>query len=612
MTTSQGDLAALSRYVFRAPRWYTSTAIALVVAAIAGAAAFTSAYVFEDAVRGVVYIGLPTAVAALVTTPLDRALGGRLTFERSSLLALTCEVVLVVALLGAGLLRILGMGDAVVRESLLAGLAFIFALRLVAVLAISRTSWLAILPASVQTVSAAVALALYDGTMRVGRAWLPADTQDVAVAPLLRFDTESLLVLVAASVVFGAATYGFVVVIDRPWRRAMGISVLDFISGFLGHIAEGSRELEEFFAAMGETAVVPVTVLVMRRPDGTEKARWTLPMVHPGPMGEIGGGNLPRRLAETAEGLCFPPHATAGHDFNLVSRQEVETLVETTQEAAAAVEFGDSATHSVRATEGDATVTGQRFTGGALLVTTYAPGFADDVAFAVGQTASAGAQATGLDAVMLADAHNSNNGLTDDELGHVTPGSQRAVDTVEAANLVGDILTASERQPLRLGTAWSETPWSPADGIGSLGVRVAVVGAGSQTTAYVLIDGNNMEPGLRAEILAALPDEVDSAEVLTTDTHVVTTVESVNQVGENVETGRLIDLIADLTKSAIEDLEPVEAGMASESAEVTVFGNDRTEALAAHANSMVAMGAGLAVAFGLAALALTIILLAAV
>jgi putative membrane protein len=47
---------------------------------------------------------------------------------------------------------------------------------------------------------------------------------------------------------------------------------------------------------------------------------------------------------------------------------------------------------------------------------------------------------------------------------------------------------------------------------------------------------------------------------------------------------------------AIDDLDPVEAGMASERAEVTVFGNDRTESLASHANAMISMGAPLAAA----------------
>jgi putative membrane protein len=124
--------------------------------------------------------------------------------------------------------------------------------------------------------------------------------------------------------------------------------------------------------------VVPVTVLAFRRSeDGTEKARFVLPMIHPGPMGEIGGGNLPKRVAESAEGIAFPPHATAGHDFNLVTENEVETLIETADSAYENIEYQDTATPAVRVEEGDAKMVGQAFGDDALLVATYSPEFAD-------------------------------------------------------------------------------------------------------------------------------------------------------------------------------------------------------------------------------------------
>jgi len=84
---------------------------------------------------------------------------------------------------------------------------------------------------------------------------------------------------------------------------------------------------------------------------------------------------------------------------------------------------------------------------------------------------------------------------------------------------------------------------------------------------------------------------------MTTDTHIVNTVEAVNQVGGAIPDDELIALIDELVDAAIDDLEPVEAGMASETAEVTVFGNDRTEMLASTANAVVSLGGALAAAF---------------
>jgi putative membrane protein len=407
-------------------------------------------------------------------------------------------------------------------------------------------------------------------------------------------------------VLYGGAVWLFLAIIDRPWRRSLGVSVLDFIRGFVGHVAEDSTDLENFFSSIGEEAVVPVTVLSFRQPGGDEKARFVLPLIHPGPMGTIGGGNLPVRIAETADGLGFPPHATAGHDFNLVSEGEVDRLIDAAQRAQDRITYGETATPGLVVPSGEATTTGQLFGDDLFLTATFAPGCADDVAYAVGLSTIAEAKAGGdIDEVLLADAHNCNDGLTGDDLGHVVPGSQRSFDMMAAARETADRLSVREQAPLSLGTAWDETPWSDHEGIGPLGIRVAVTEVEGDRTAYVLIDGNNMEPGLRETILATL-EQVDRAEVLTSDTHVVNTVDAVNQVGEAIPDDELIALIEELVEEACADLEPVEAGMATERATVTVFGNDRTETLASHANALVSMGWAVAGAITLAVFAISL------
>jgi putative membrane protein len=324
-------------------------------------------------------------------------------------------------------------------------------------------------------------------------------------------------------------------------------------------------------------------------------------------MGEIGGGNLPVRIAETADGIAFPPHATAGHDFNLVTEREVETLVDAAERAYQHIEYGRDATRSVRVDHGDASLLGQAFGDDAFLVNTFSPGFADDVDFGVGLSAIGEARAGGLDDVLLVDAHNCNNGLQGDDLGHVVPGSPRSFDMLAAASEAGGRLSDASRGQLQFGAAWAETDWEPADGVGPLGVRAAVAAVDGQRTAYVLVDGNNMEPGLREHLVETV-DGVDEFEVMTSDTHIVNTVEAENQVGEAIDWDELAAVVQRQVDAAIEDCEPVEAGMATERAEVTVFGNDRTETLASHANAMISMGAPMAGAAIVVAVALSILL----
>ncbi|MFC6797253.1 DUF2070 family protein [Haladaptatus sp. DYSN1] len=603
MTATQGDLAALSRYIFRAPRWYSSLAFALFIAAVAGVAAFDFRFVLEDAWQGIFFIGVPTIIASVLTPWIDGKLGGQLTRNRASLLALAGELVVIAFLIAAGVIAVFTpLGQGFVFDALLAALASVYALRLLVVMAVSRKSLLiASIPASIQTVAAAALLFVYSGTMRYFEIGGPLaqsylSRPDRAPPELLVIIPQDFLILGVICVLYAAAVWAFLAVIDRPWRRSMNVSVLDFIRGFIGHIAEGSRELETFFEDIGEEAIVPVTVLSFRTPGGREKARFTLPMIHPGPMGEIGGGNLPERVADWSDGLAFPPHATAGHDFNLVTEHEVDSILDAATEAFDNITYSQDATRSVREKVGDASLLGQAFGDDALLVSTFSPKFADDVEFSIGMTAGAEARVHGLQDVMLVDAHNSNNGLTGPDLGHVVPGSKRSYDMIQASGAVAAALARAPRGPAQLGVAWDRTPWSPPQGIGPLGVRVALVEVDDQLTAYVLVDGNNMEPGLRDRIVEAIPD-VDQAEVMTTDTHVVNTVKSANQVGGAIPHDELVDLIISLTEAARADLEPVEAGMATSRAEVTVFGNDRTETLASHANALMSMGGALAAAF---------------
>jgi putative membrane protein len=619
MTATQGNLASLSRYIFRTPQWYTSLAFALVVAAVTGIGVFDTQFLLGDMWQGIFFVGIPTVAASMLTSVVDGWLGGRLTPSRSSLLALACELLVVALLTGAGIVALVTpLGQNFVFDVLLVALGSIFALRLLVVMSVSRHSApVSAIPASLQTVVAAVLLFVYSGTIRyleVGGAGGPLveaylARQDAAPKELLVVVPGDFPLLVAICLIYGAAVLLFVKVIDHPWKRSLGVSVLDFIGGFIGHLAEGSNELEDFFEEIGEEAVVPVTVFSARNADGDEKARFVLPMIHPGPMGEIGGGNLPKRVAAQADGVCFPPHATAGHDFNLVTEREVDTILDEAERAREDLEYGTHASKAVRVEAGEATVLAQSVGDDLLLINSFAPHFADDIEYGVGLSAIAEARSGRFEDVLLVDAHNCNDGLEGEDLGHVVPGSSRSFDMMQAVEEAADRLADAEQYPLSVGVAWEATDWNPEDGIGPLGIRVATFEAGGQVTAYVLVDGNNMSPGVRGRIVEAVEAApgVDAAEAMTTDTHIVNTVEAENQVGEAIDVDALVDCITAVTDRALADLEPVEAGMASKNAEVTVFGNDRTETLASHANAMVPMGGALAATVTLAALSVSIL-----
>ena len=60
------------------------------------------------------------------------------------------------------------------------------------------------------------------------------------------------------------------------------------------------------------------------------------------------------------------------------------------------------------------------------------------------------------------------------------------------------------RKVLPEGGAPTANGWAKEDGVGRSGVKVLVVEAGPQRTAYVLLDSNNMVMGFRDEIISAV------------------------------------------------------------------------------------------------------------
>ncbi len=188
----------------------------------------------------------------------------------------------------------------------------------------------------------------------------------------------------------------------------------------------------------------------------------------------------------------------------------------------------------------------------------------------------------------------------------ITPGSRTSYDIIKASSDATEELLSHQSGEIRVGVSKRDAMYSREDGMGPLGIRVAVIEVFGQRTAYVLIDGNNMVMGLREAIIETLP--VDEAEVMTTDSHVVNITSSRNFIGMKIDHDELIDIVREIVNEAVVDLEPVEVGMTTEFAEdVIIFGSYRTAQLASTINAIMAMGGAFAISIILLALALAVV-----
>ncbi|NWF95167.1 MAG: DUF2070 family protein, partial [Candidatus Thorarchaeota archaeon] len=156
-----------------------------------------------------------------------------------------------------------------------------------------------------------------------------------------------------------------------------------------------------------------------------------------------------------------------------------------------------------------------------LAVTTSAPDFTDDIALEVGVQAAdqTRRRVPSLGQVAIVDAHNS---ISDDAVSVMSGDPEAAMfaDSIsEAAARTVDMpqtsIEAGVCQIVPEGV-------TKKDGLGPGGITALVLKQANNTTAFVSVDGNNAEPGFREEMVSMLRRQgVDSAELLTTDTHVV-------------------------------------------------------------------------------------------
>ncbi len=564
-------ISELSKYLFKAPQWTYSILFLLLFSLIIGISFDYRGW--SDVRAGLLLIGMPATISALISSPLTKTFGGNMTLNRSSLLALIGTIVI-------GVFCITGALFSATLEGYIMALGVVFAIRMVILLLISSNSvWKMMMPASLQTLFGGVFLSLY--------------THSVVHYTNLIF----------GCIIFVSLFYLFARYIDAPMKKAFGVSGLDFIRSFITHTADGSSGIEDFFKEMGEYVNAPVTVLSFKR-DDKDKATFVIPNIHPGLMGEIGGGNLPATITENFDSMVFVPHGPAYHDFNLVSDDEIPKVVSAAKKALKNVVYTDLGSKSVRVKKGTTTILGQRFGESILLTSSQCPAPTEDIEFAVGLTAMAETRVKGAKYAALIDAHN----CTEPYAKVITPGSHTSYDIIKASSEATERLLSNKNGRIKLGVSKRNAMYSPGKGIGVLGVRVAVVEVLGQKSAYVLIDGNNMVPGLRDAIIKSLP--VDEAEVMTTDTHSVNFGGN-NFIGARIDHAELIQTIKEMTEEAIEDLEPVKAGMATEFAEdVLVFGSYRTAQLASTVNAIISMGGGLAISIIVAALALAMFVFA--
>lgn len=417
-------------------------------------------------------------------------------------------------------------------------------------------------------------------TMYVLISFLFIDTS--FIGPIL---IQVILKAFIASIIFVLAIYAFITVIASPFKKNLGIGVLDLLSLFIAHMNEGSNSLEGLFENMSEAIDTIVTFVSFKTENGI-KALFISPSVHPGPLGDLGGSNMPTILANRFDHFTMVAHGPSTHDFNPIAVSEIDKVEESVKRGLNKVKYSQNASRFIRYVSEKANIGVQFFNEGMVILSTFAPEAVDDIEFGVGLTMMAQSRShCKVKDSIIVDCHNSFTA----ESGEVLPGNPEVFQLID---VIDKIDPNQEKFEIRVGCFENNMDdLDKNEGIGESGIKTMIVEVAGQRTAYVLFDSNNMEIGFRQEIIDAVSDmDIDEIEVMTTDTHTVNTLSrGYNPIGI-AKRAEIIEYVKISIKEAIEDLEKVEVGTGTEKiTNLNTFGPKNSTELISTISSVVAV-----------------------
>jgi putative membrane protein len=550
--------AAVSGIIFNAPP--TPATYAFVILASAFFGLFLDASL-AGAWQGFLILGVPALIAGPLSAPVAILLGGTLYYKRSAFLAAVGVTVVGGILVLSVPVRFIW--DFPVSYALLFGYMLLTAVRHAVLYATSDNRHSRTLP--VTLLQTGVALPF--------------------IATTYGFGADDFILTALLPVVFLAPLILFLHIFDAPLQKNFNVSASELFRYYLDHLTSGRMDGEEILSRFAEPIQARYAVTGFRRLDGTVKAAVVVPALHPGPVGRLGGSDLPGKVREALPeaGVVMVPHGAATHDYNPVSTTDVERFGHAVLDLLESLPYATGGTRAARAGEG-VEVTAQAFGTGVILSYTSWPEPIDDVDYGVGLAAELSAELAGAEHAVFIDCHNS-----------LVPGSGAVfLCTPRADAIIATAKEATRRafesrvDELRVGVAEDNSTFSKKDGIGDQGVQVLVVDADGERNAYVLWDGNNAVPEVTRLIRENVEDLVDSVQVMTTDNHSVNAVAGAyGPVGHLADPARVADVTRDVVEAAVNDLEPVETAFGTGTLDdLRVYGNQKTVQLTSAINVM--------------------------
>ena len=386
-------------------------------------------------------------------------------------------------------------------------------------------------------------------------------------------------VLATLSLVFASHFYLFLV--DSPYKKAVGVSGTRHMAAFIDHFSTGDgRRLTEAIREICQIVETRNSWVSIRK-EGKPVAFFAVPGVHPGPLGNLGGSNLPIKIEPDLPGLGFAFHGSSTNDHNPLRDEDITRIGKAMVKASEEADYSNKSRTLV--SKGDTpSAHVLNFGEGSLIFAN--PGDSDDIL----PELSARLESSSLDAKgerIVIDMHNQEGWGRPPLAAGSKEGSLLERYAAEAISDSRNL----DSNVLKVG--FSHIPGENLErGIGPGGVRAAVfenvMGNTKELTAILLWDANGLAPGMNEELQNKLEGKVANLLISTTDNHFV----NIKPGGFNPlsDSEGILPSAIQVLDEAISDISEAESAMGTVYVDgVEIMGQGKQDKISAAANSII-------------------------
>lgn len=294
--------------------------------------------------------------------------------------------------------------------------------------------------------------------------------------------------------------------------------------------------------------------------------RIVLPDIHPGPYHPVGGSNIPYLIYKNLDSSAMVMHSISDHSLNLPSRSEVDNYLESLA-ASRVVNAGPGCTEPVTVQINKARAVGLLFGKTAILFLSLSPYGMEDIPLPIKSEIEQFSRNRNFDGVLVVDCHNAMG----DEISKAD-----SEDLLTASKSVLSELKTKEAHPLEFGYANSDDMDIDAADLALGGIGILCMRLGGKKYFLGWADANNMENGVREEIVKHFSDNgYDLVEICTSDTHYSTGVRNRNgyyQFGIVSKPRDVARWYLDVAKKAERKIEPASFEILEHATDAKVMG----------------------------------------